>query len=570
MTPEELAKINNETFTGNPNAGFNPTAPITGEMLNGGTTQDYQQAPPVSVPSFGVDATTQNTADTLGKTEQQTSDLGQSIIDIQNSLLGRTAFTQEQNKIQGYDQLISTQNDLNAQIQQYQLKGVQLQNEANIIPSTMQEQATGRGITAAGLQPLTAGELRKNALAQSANASLALTTQAALYATQGKLTTAKYLVDQAVAAKYGAQEEELATKKANLEILLKDPKITLEQKKRGQAQLDIQNAKEQALADEKQRKTDIWNIATTIAPRLAKLPNGGAWLNEIQNAETVQDAFSLAFASGGFTEEEVANTQVLKLDNGNTMLIDTKTGNIIANFGGAKPTTPTGIPTEPIVSSETGQVLEYGTPEYMIERLKKTASSKTKPVASEREQLGKFANVIALTGSLMSSLSKTTNDPILGYLRGLNPYDFDARAINAQVTALVPSAARALYGEVGVLTDSDIERYLKTLPNLRSTEQQNKFIAAMTLKNAMRSYEQTLLNLANSNVNVSGFVDSYKAISDQVAKLESELGIGASSQGLDSLGVSGADESIFDQVSGSTPSGGEGFFSNLLKGLTGK
>ena len=112
----------------------------------------------------------------------------------------------------------------------------------------------------------------------------------------------------------------------------------------------------------------------------------------------------------------------------------------------------------PIIDAS-GNVLEFGTPEYIAARLQATAGSKTKPVASEREQLGKFANVVALTDNLMNSLNKTTNDPILGYMRSLNPYDFDARAVNAQVTALVPSVARALYGEVGVLTDTDIERY---------------------------------------------------------------------------------------------------------------
>lgn len=178
------------------------------------------------------------------------------------------------------------------------------------------------------------------------------------------------------------------------------------------------------------------------------------------------------------------------------------------------------------IISEKGVKLEYGTPEYVVERLKTTSGSKTKPVASEREQLGKFANVVALTDNIMQSLDKTTNDPIIGYLKSLNPYSFDARAVNAQVTALVPSVARALYGEVGVLTDTDIERYLTTLPNIRSTTEQNKFIASMTLTNAKRAYEQTLLNLANSNINVAGFVDSYKNLTEKLDKIEKDLEVG--------------------------------------------
>lgn len=198
--------------------------------------------------------------------------------------------------------------------------------------------------------------------------------------------------------------------------------------------------------------------------------------------------------------------------------------------------------TQPVTDTS-GNILEYGTPEYVIQRLKATAGSKTKPVASEREQLGKFSNVVALTDNLMTSLNKTTNDPILGYLKSLNPYDFDARAVNAQVTALVPSVARALYGEVGVLTDTDIERYLKTLPNIRSTTDQNKFIALMTLGNARRSYEQTLLNLANSNVNVSGFANSYKALTDRLTTLEQQIGVAQTAES----------EDIFNSVVGENP-----------------
>lgn len=209
------------------------------------------------------------------------------------------------------------------------------------------------------------------------------------------------------------------------------------------------------------------------------------------------------------------------------------------------------------VTNDTGVTFEYGTPEYVIERLKQTGASKTKPVASEREQLGKFANVVALTDNLMNSLDKTTNDPIIGYLRSLNPYDFDARAVNAQVTALVPSVARALYGEVGVLTDTDIERYLKTLPNIKSTTDQNRFIAAMTLSNARRAYEQTLLNLANSNVNVSGFADSYKNLTEKLNELDVKIS---------DVKVEPADVKEFESVV-SQP---EGYWSNLWGALFGK
>jgi len=218
-------------------------------------------------------------------------------------------------------------------------------------------------------------------------------------------------------------------------------------------------------------------------------------------------------------------------------------------------------PPPPIVTPS-GQVATYGTPEYVIGRLAQTANSSTKPVASEREQLGKFGNVIAQTSNLLTTLDKTKTDPVIGYLKSLNPYDFDARAVNAQVNALVPNVARGVYGEVGVLTDQDIARYLQTLPNIRSTAEQNKFVALMTLSNAMRSYEQTLLNLANSNVNVAGFADSYKNVYDKVQTLEKELKIGQIEQ------PTGEDEAIFDGVVGTQSSGN--YFSRLWNAIMGR
>lgn len=231
-------------------------------------------------------------------------------------------------------------------------------------------------------------------------------------------------------------------------------------------------------------------------------------------------------------------------------------------YGQPKVGTGTGGAGAPIVNGADGQPLEYGTPEYVTARLAATGSSKTKPVADERKQLRQFENVVALTDNLMGSLSKTKNDPLIGYLKGLNPYDFDARTVNAQITALVPSVARGVYGEVGVLTDSDIERYLQTLPNLKSTADQNKFVALMTLSNAMRAYEGTLLSLASSNVNVSGYADSYRNMAQTVAELEQDLGVG------DAV-IAGEDEAVFDDVLGGEVQEGN-YFSRLWGALWGK
>lgn len=61
-----------------------------------------------------------------------------------------------------------------------------------------------------------------------------------------------------------------------------------------------------------------------------------------------------------------------------------------------------------------------------------------------------------------------TTGPFVGFFRGLNPYDTDAKALEAKLKATVPNLARGVFAEVGVLTDADIQNYMATLPNLKS------------------------------------------------------------------------------------------------------
>ena len=140
--------------------------------------------------------------------------------------------------------------------------------------------------------------------------------------------------------------------------------------------------------------------------------------------------------------------------------------------------------------------------------------------------LQKAVAVVGQLGSLQSSIKQTKTDPLIGYLKKLNPYDFDARAIQAQLQATVPNLARGVYGEVGVLTDTDIQNYIKTLPNIQSTTDQNNFVMAMTLKTVLRGYESQLETLAASGYDISGYKDQHARIKKTVTDLESEIGLG--------------------------------------------
>lgn len=351
-------------------------------------------------------------------------------------------------------------------------------------------------------------------------------------------------------------------KQLNLSFKLMD----YQQKMQTNAQSTFQNiVKEVGYGGLYQSLQSNPSAISLVEKTLGLAPNGLSQLATYKKLLTAEEQLDVDIKKAQLKNLQEADTQVVKLDNGQTVLIDTKTGQTIKNLGGQAPAT--GGQT---ITGADGKPLQYGTPEYVEQALRNTASSKTKPVASERENLGKFQRVIYQVSDLAKTLNKTATDPIIGTLKSLNPYSFDARSVNAQINALVPNVARGVYGEVGVLTDTDIERYLLTLPNIKSTKQQNDFVTALTLKNAQRAFEIDLLNLASSQINVSGYVDTYKNISKQVKDLESSLGIGSP------VYITPQKEQIFDSVVGapaSKPSSGGntgGFFSNLWKGLTGK
>lgn len=67
----------------------------------------------------------------------------------------------------------------------------------------------------------------------------------------------------------------------------------------------------------------------------------------------------------------------------------------------------------------------------------------------------------------------------------MNPYDVNAQVINNLLTSITPGIARGVYGEVGVLTDSDIERYKATLPNLTQPKDLQQAVLALNIKRLM-------------------------------------------------------------------------------------
>jgi hypothetical protein len=152
---------------------------------------------------------------------------------------------------------------------------------------------------------------------------------------------------------------------------------------------------------------------------------------------------------------------------------------------------------------------------------------------SQLEKIQKATNALGSMETLQGLLSQgkdgiSVSGPVTGRKRTLLTQlggDANAAAINATIQGLIPTVARGIFGEVGVLTDADINNYRKTVPNLNSTDAQNKLISLVMYDVLSRSLENTLVTNAQNQTNVSGFLSTYTDTKSRINNLKSNLGV---------------------------------------------
>ena len=166
--------------------------------------------------------------------------------------------------------------------------------------------------------------------------------------------------------------------------------------------------------------------------------------------------------------------------------------------------------------------VSYDDPNYLTSVINSSRGGRVL-TQSEAEPLTKMKRVVGQAETISSLISTANTGPIVGILRTNNPYDTKAQLIKAQVTAIVPTLARGVYGEVGVLTDQDIANYSRTIASLKNTSDVNKAVMAMTLDIASKSMAAQLESMAAAGRDVSGYANMYKDTTNRVNKLKSEL-----------------------------------------------
>lgn len=408
--------------------------------------------------------------------------------------------------------------DLASQLTQQQAESAALREQERIIPLQLQEQATGRGITAGGLAPLQTARLRQLSIRQGLVTSRGLQTAASLEAARGNVSAALDTVDRAVEAEFGPIREQLNAQLANIELIKNDPATTREELVRAEvAERRINAEKEQQSAIAEQRK-EISKIVVDAASRGAT----SLQLRQLSEAQTTQEALETA-ADFGFLEEQVSELDQLKAEQ------------IRAEIGTEKAKRLKTLSEIVPKGSDVGVTnLEFGTPEYAAAIIDNSARfGDSKLIGAQLEQVQQATSALASLESLNGLLSSgkdgvSLTGPLKGRVRTLATQlggDATAAQINATIQGLIPTVARGIFGEVGVLTDTDIENYKKTLPNLKGTDEQNRLISIVMLDVLSNRFANVLLSNANNQVNVSNFAADYENIRNRVETEKLKLGV---------------------------------------------
>jgi len=170
-----------------------------------------------------------------------------------------------------------------------------------------------------------------------------------------------------------------------------------------------------------------------------------------------------------------------------------------------------------------------------VQALMRASAGGKPPSEAEKTKLGKISIVVDQVGQLnnvLNSGSKTITDqsgnkidisPITGFIKSINPWSNEGQIAKAITQSTIANLARGVFGEVGVLTDHDIALYTQTLPNLSQPEDIRKSITALTLRTLRNTLESTLMDVAATGGDVSGYVARYKQLDNRIKSIEDEL-----------------------------------------------
>lgn len=107
--------------------------------------------------------------------------------------------------------------------------------------------------------------------------------------------------------------------------------------------------------------------------------------------------------------------------------------------------------------------------------------------------------------ALADTISTLKRGPIAGRILGKNPYDVELQALERLVNQTVPGMARGVFGEVGVLTDEDVNRYRQMLASVKDDPKLAGVILDELQEKIDSAYQISLDTYNKGGRDVSGF-----------------------------------------------------------------
>jgi hypothetical protein len=158
---------------------------------------------------------------------------------------------------------------------------------------------------------------------------------------------------------------------------------------------------------------------------------------------------------------------------------------------------------------ETGFKVNFPKRKTDEELKKQKDSGETKKEKLQQFQLQSFENVNRAQETLADleqQLEKVQNKlgPISGRVLSTNPYDADVQILQKYLTALVPTIARGVYGEVGVLTEADVKQYQQLIPNITQSPENAKATLEFLKRDLQRAKKNKLDLWEATNFDIQG------------------------------------------------------------------
>lgn len=303
--PEE----NVEQYTARIAGLRNAPSAITGDVLTPAGSTDYVNPNPV-YPTMPTTPTA-TTATQPGKTEKSVSDLIAEVEGMQTGLGGEKATYQQQLLgEQGIADLKKAEADYTYQFKQLEAEYKNLQIESQKVPYQVEGEFTGRA-SVSQQEGKTRARQRNITLKSLDISSKANTVSALLLGQQGLISAANERIIEAVNQKFAVREADIKAKIDNLNLKLKDPNLSIEEKNRANAQLEIQNKKDEETATKKTNSAAILKMATDAAANGAT-PLQAQAIAAIAQSENpdIQAAFALYAPFGAKQEKSVTTTDL--------------------------------------------------------------------------------------------------------------------------------------------------------------------------------------------------------------------------------------------------------------------